>query len=104
MPAPVDADRWLHTSDGHSHPKGTRRNVTASGHDHMADLLYYVHAALRKQYVALRVDATAGQFVVEVDGQAVQRLGIKGIRQGVLPFTTCVDRLCAAARTLRVRR
>ena len=58
-----------------------------------------MHAALRKQYVGLRVDATTGHFVVEADGRAVQRLEIKGIGQGVLPFATFVERLCATTRT-----
>jgi hypothetical protein len=52
-------------------------------------------AALAKHLVTLRVDAAAGQFVVEADGQEVQRLAIKGLGIGRLPFATFVDRLCA---------
>ena len=67
----------------------------------VADAPYYVKTALRKQHVALRVDAEMGQFVVEADGLAVQRLAIKGIGQGVLLFDIFVDRLCAEARTVK---
>ena len=42
-----------------------------------------------------------GQFVVEADGQEVQRLAIKGIGLGSLPFVTFVERLCAEARTVK---
>lgn len=57
--------------------------------------------ALAGQHIALRVDAHAGQFVVEADGREVQRLVIKGIGAGTLPFATFMERLCAEARTLR---
>jgi hypothetical protein len=67
----------------------------------VADVPYYVTAKLVKQHIALRVDAPAGQFVVEVGGQEVQRLTIKGIGVGSLPFATFIDRLCTEARTLR---
>ncbi len=39
--------------------------------------------------------------MVEADGREVQRLAIKNIGVGTLPFATFVDRLCAEARTLR---
>ncbi len=97
LPALVDADRWLHTFDGHSFVRKVRRE----GHVTVADVSYYVKVALAGQHIALRVDAPAGQFVVEADGREVQRLAIKGIGVGLLPFTTFVDRLCAEARTLR---
>ena len=94
----MDADRWLHAYDGRSFV----RKVKANGHVMVADRPYYVKAALRKQSVALRVDAEAGVFVVEADGHEVQRLQIKGLGQGTLPFDTFVERLCTEARTLRV--
>jgi len=100
VPAVVDADRWLQRYDGHSFA----RKVKANGHVMVADAPYYVKVALRKQHVALRVDAAAGQFVVEVDGRAVQRLAIKGLGRGTLPFTTFVEQLCAEARTIRMYR
>ena len=53
------------------------------------------------QQIALRVDAAAGQFVVEADGREVQRLAIKGIGVGTLPFASFLKQLCAEARTLR---
>jgi hypothetical protein len=70
----------------------------------VADTPYYVKVALATQQVALRVDAELGQFVVEADGQEVQRLAIKGIGQGRLPFATFVDHVCMEARTQRTMR
>jgi hypothetical protein len=67
----------------------------------VADVSYYVKVALADQHIALRVDAHAGQFVVEADRREVQRLRIKNVGVGTLPFATFVDRLCAEARTLR---
>ena len=93
----VDADRWLHTYDGHSFV----RKVKANGQVLVADMPYYVHVALAKQAVAVRVDADAGQFVVEADGRAVQRLAIKGLGRGTLPFATFVEQLCSDSRTMK---
>jgi hypothetical protein len=67
----------------------------------VADTPYYVKVALAKQQVALRVDADLGQFVVEADGQEVQRRAIKGLGLGRLPFTTFVEHLAVEARTRR---
>ncbi len=93
VPALVDADRWLHAYDDHRF----MRHVKANGQ--VMVVPYYVKTTLAKQAVAMRVDADAGQFVVEANGQEIQRLAIKGIGQGVLPFTTFVERLCANAGT-----
>jgi hypothetical protein len=97
VPAIVDADRWLHTYDGHSFV----RKVRPGGSVTVADVPYYLKAHVVRQHVALRVDATLGQFVVEANGQEVQRLAIKGVGRGTVPFTTFVEHLCAEARTLR---
>ena len=96
VPTLVDADRWLHAYDGHTFV----RKVKANGHVLVADAPYYVKTALAKQQVALRVDAEVGQFVVEADGREVQRLAIKGLGVGKLPFATFVERLCSDSRTL----
>ncbi len=97
VPSMVDADRWLAAYDGHTFA----RKVKATGQVMVADMPYYVKVALAKQHVALRVDAHAGQFVVEADGQEVQRLAIKGLGVGRLPFATFVERMCTDARTRR---
>jgi len=97
VPAIVDADRWLHTYDGHSFV----RRVQRGGQVMVADVPYYIKATLAKQQVAFRVDAATGQFVVEADGRAVQRVAIKGLGLGTLPFDTFVERLCGAAQTVR---
>lgn len=93
----VDADRWLHIYDGQTFA----RRVQHDGQVMVAGMRYYLKTAFAKQAVALRVDAGAGQFVAEVDGREVQRLAIKGIGVGMLPFATFVDHLCAEARALR---
>jgi hypothetical protein len=100
VPALVDADQWLHAYHGHIFA----RKVKATGQVMVADTPYYVKVALATQQVALRVDAELGQFVVEADGQEVQRLAIKGIGQGRLPFATFVDHVCMEARTQRTMR
>jgi hypothetical protein len=97
VPALVDMDRWRHVYDGHSFVRKVRHGGSVT----VADVPYYVKAHLLGQHVALRVDAEVGQFVVEADGHEVQRLAIKGIGLGRLPFATFVDQLCAAARTVR---
>ncbi len=93
----VDADRWLYAYDGHRFA----RNVRRGGDVLVADQRYYLKATLVRQHVALRVDAQVGQFVVEADGREVQRLAIKGIGVGRLPFASFVEHLCAEARTSR---
>jgi len=97
VPRTVDADQWLHAYDGHSFV----RKVAANGQVLVDEVPYYIKIALRRQHVALRVDAAAGQFVVEADGREVQRVAIKGIGVGRLPFGTFVEHLCAEARTRR---
>lgn len=94
----VDADSWLHAYDGHSF----MRKVKANGHVMVDSMPYYVKRPFVRQHVALRVDAQAGQFVVEANGREVQRLAIKGLGHGTLPFTTFLERLCAAARARRL--
>jgi hypothetical protein len=95
VPARVDADRWLHAYDGQSFA----RRVQRSGRVMVADVPYHVPVALVGQQVAVRVDAQAGQFVVEANGRAVHHLAIHGIGVGWLPFATFVEQLCAATRT-----
>jgi hypothetical protein len=68
----------------------------------VADVPYYVQAGLTGQQVALRVDADAGQFVVEADGRAVQCLAIKGLGVGTLSFARFVEHLCAQTHRLGV--
>jgi transposase InsO family protein len=96
-PAVVDADRWLHAYDGQSFV----RKVKTNGQVLVADAPYYIKAALVGRQVAMRIDAALGQFVVEADGREVQRLPIKGLGLGRVPFTKFVEHRCAEARTLR---
>jgi hypothetical protein len=90
----VDTDRWVQCYDGQRFV----RKVKTNGHVLVADARYYVKAALARQHVALRVDAAMREFVVEANGQELQRLAIKGLGHGTLPFATFVDRLCADTR------
>lgn len=98
VPALVDADRWLHAYDGHTFA----RRVQRDGQVMVAGRRYYVKTVLGKHLVALRVDAQARMFVVEADGREVQRLAIKGLGVGTLPFAIFVDLGCAEARALRM--
>ncbi len=97
IPALVDADRWLEAYDGQSFA----RKVQWDGRIMVADLPYFVRTTRAGQQVAARVDAAVGQFVVEADGQELQRLAIKGVGLGRLPFATFVDRLCADLRAVK---
>jgi hypothetical protein len=97
VPRLVDGDRWLHAYDGHSFV----RRVQRGGQVMVADVPYFVKAALAGQHVSLRVDAETGRFVVEVDGRVVQHIAIKGIDVGRVSFATFVEHVCAQARTLR---
>jgi transposase InsO family protein len=97
LPTLVDADRWLHAYDGHTFV----RKVAANGQVLVDEVAYYMKLALLRQHVALRVEADAGTFVVEADGRDVQRVAIKGIGVGRLPFPLFVEHLCAEARTFR---
>ncbi len=96
-PYTVDADHWLHAYDGHSFV----RKVAANGQVLVDEVPYYMKVALLRQHVALRVEADAGTFVVETDGREVQRVAIKGIGVGRLPFEAFVEHLCGEARTRR---
>ncbi len=93
----MDADRWLAAYDGHVF----MRTVQPGGRVSVADQPYYVTMPLLGQQIAVRVDAQAGQFVVEAGEQAVQRLAIKGLGDGMLPFTTFVQRLCTDLRAVK---
>jgi hypothetical protein len=97
LPTMVDADRWLDAYDGHSFV----RRVQQGGSVTIANVPYSTKAALVGRQVALRVDAAAGQFVVEAAGQVVQRLAINGLERVMLPFATFVDRLCADMRVVK---
>ncbi len=97
VPATVDADRWLHAYDGHTFV----RKVAANGQVLVDEVPYYMKLALLRQHVAQRVEADAGTFGVEADGREVQRVAIKGIGVGRLPFPLFVEPLCAQARTFR---
>jgi hypothetical protein len=97
VPALVDADGWLAAYDGHTFVRKVQQSTRVT----VAEVSYYVKTPLIGQQIGLRVDAAGGQFVVEANGQEVQRLAIKGIGAGTLPFATFVERLCAEARTLR---
>src|SRR3712207_4717903 len=96
-PMMVNADRWLEAYANHTFTRTVRRD----GQVLVANWPYDVQVRLVGQQVALRVDADAGQFVVEADGRAVQRLAINGLGLGTLPFATFVERLCVDARMHR---
>lgn len=72
--AVVDADRWLYAYGGHTHPEGTRRTVQQRNRVTIAKVSDYRKTLGCGQQIGLRVDAAAGMFVVDADGQ--ERCGI----------------------------
>jgi hypothetical protein len=81
-PDVVDPDRWVDAV----HNACFKRRVNANGVVQVDKHHYYVKRALKGRYVVLRVDATERQFVVELDGQPIKRIPIKGLQGEVLPF------------------
>ncbi len=98
MPTVVDPDRWVAALDGQRFV----RKVTADTHISVDDERYSGSQALVGQYVTLRVDAAAGEFVVEHHDQEVKRLPIKGLGSRPVPFAVFVERMCGEARADRL--
>ena len=89
LPTVVDPDRWLKTYDG----RRFTRKVARDTHISVDDERYYITQALVGKYVTLRVDARAGEFVVEAEDQEVKRLPIKGLGSGPLSFELYLERM-----------
>jgi Integrase core domain len=99
IPRLVDGEAWLASIDGHCFARHADRQAQVR----VAEQRYYLHAALAGRAVAVRVDAHTRAFVIEEGGQARQRLPIKGLGFGIVPFERFVAQLCVEAHTLPPR-
>ncbi len=59
---------------------------------------YYVQQHLRGQYVHLKVDADAQQFVIYHEKQAVKQVDIKGLYGGEMLFEDFIACICKEAK------
>jgi transposase InsO family protein len=100
VPETVDPDRWLKVVDG----TGFVRRVGRDGLVRIDSQMYYVSTRVAGQVVSIRVDASAGEFVVSNQQQEVKRLAIRGVGGGLLPFKAYVERMQAEARSHVARR
>jgi Integrase core domain len=100
VPAMVDPDHWVLALDGQRFV----RKVAADTHVSVDDKAYYLSQTLVGQYVTLRVDAAAREFVVEHHDREVKRVTINGLGSGPLPFAAYVERMCGEARRERFSR
>jgi hypothetical protein len=87
LPPQVDPDHWLHKIDGRFY----KRRVQSNGSVQVGKQYYYIRRALKGRRILLRVDATARQFQVLLDGKAIKRIDIKGLYDGVVAFEPYLD-------------
>ena len=78
----VDPDAWLHFID----QQLFKRRGNASGVVKVDKQLYYIGRAHQGRYVVLKVDAQNKQFIVELAGQIIKTLPIKGLYHGQMPL------------------
>lgn len=95
LPQRVDPDAWLNVIDGIVY---TRR-IDAKGNLKLGEQRYYIRAALRGQYVNVRVLAGQRQLEVEHHGQRVRVLNIKGLVGHDMDFDAYFEWIMAEART-----
>ena len=93
LPVLVDPDRWLKTIDGHLF----KRPVNYAGSVKVDKYPYYIGRAQRGCYVVLKVDAAQQQFEVELAGQLIKTIPIKGLQKQMMPFERYLDFICQQA-------
>lgn len=89
----VDPDRWMDTL----HNTFYARRVKGDGTVQIGKHRYYIGRHLRGRTVVLRLDARNRHFVVEVNGQSLKTLPIKGLHGELMPFQTYLDMMCREA-------
>lgn len=89
----IDPDRWLQTIDG----KLFKRRVSKAGTIMVDKQRYYIGRPHHGRLVLLRVDASHKQFVVELLGQSLKTLPIKGLYHASLSFAAYLDFICQQA-------
>ena len=99
LPSVVDPDRWVQELEGQRFVRKVGRDTQVS----IDDERYDTTQELVGKSVSLRVDAAAGEFVVEYQDQEMKRLPIKGLGSGPLPVDAYLARMCAEARSDRLR-
>ena len=93
LPTMVDPDRWLQTIDGQLF----KRRVNHAGSVKVDKHSYYIGRAHRGRYVVLKVDATQQQFLVELAGELIKTIPIKGLQNEEMPFERYLDFICQQA-------
>jgi hypothetical protein len=93
LPTMVDPDRWLQTIDGQLF----KRRVNHAGSVKVDKHSYYIGRAHRGRYVVLKVDATQEQFLVELAGELIKTIPIKGLQNEEMPFERYLDFICLQA-------
>ena len=87
LPEQVEPDHWLQKIHG----KFYKRRIQANGSVQVDKQYYYIRKALKGQQILLRVDATARQFKVLLDGKPIKRVDIKGLYNGVMDLEPYLD-------------
>jgi transposase InsO family protein len=93
LPTMVDPDRWLQTIDGQLF----KRRVNHAGSVKVDKHAYYIGRAHRGRYVVLKVDAAQQQFLVELAGELIKTIPLKGLQNQLMPFEQYLDFICQQA-------
>lgn len=95
LPPLIDPDHWLVAYDH----QPFKRRVDSNGSVAVNKDSYYIGRQYKGRYVVLFVEAAERQFHVELDGQRLKALHIKGVVGEVLPFDTYVELIRQEARS-----
>jgi hypothetical protein len=95
VPAQVNPDAWLKTYDD----QRFRRQVDSRGAVQLGKYPYFVGRLFRGRRAVLRLDAAAQVFQVEVNGQIVKSLPIRGLYGRLMSFEEFVSTMCDEARS-----
>ena len=80
LPTFIDPDRWLKDIDGHLFKRRVNRSGTVKVDKHH----YFIGRAHHGCYVVLRVQAAQQQLVVELKGETLKTLPIKGLQHRLM--------------------
>ena len=94
LPSRIDPDGWLSEVDRRRYV----RRVGSNGSVQIDRRNYYVQQRLRGQYVTVKVDAKAREFVVEHGKRPIKRLAIKGLHNQELGFESYLALIQEEAR------
>ena len=74
-----------------------KRRVNHTGSVKVDKHSYYIGRAHRGRYIVLKVDAANQQFLVELEGQLIKAIPIKGLQNQMMPFEQYLDFICQQA-------